>query len=430
MDLTVYHPDRVQGDITVPGDKSISHRAVMMGSIAAGHTRIKGFLPAGDPLSTLRCMAALGVAYRQPAREEVIIDGCGLDGLQEAGDILDAGNSGTTIRLLAGLLAGRPFFSVLTGDDSLRRRPMGRVTGPLRQMGAAIWGRREGDLAPLAIRGRRLQGLEYRLPVASAQVKSALLLAGLGATGPVRLTEPALSRDHTERMLRSMGARLVQEGLAVELIPGWPLHGLEIEVPGDISAAAFFLVAASIIPGAELTIRRVGVNPTRTGIIDALQAMGAMIELEELTVPGPEPVADLHVLGPAGLSGIQVEAGDIPRLIDEIPVLAVAAAVAHGLSVIRGAGELRHKESDRLATITGELRRLGAKISYAGEDLYIEGPAQLVGTRCESHGDHRIAMALAVAGLVGRGETTVAGAECIDISFPEFPLLLHRIAGQ
>lgn len=429
MDLTVRHVDRCQGEITVPGDKSISHRAVILGGVARGVTWARGFLPAGDPLSTLRCLAALGVNYDQPSPQEVRVHGRGLQGLTEPTDVLDAGNSGTTFRLLTGLLAGQPFFSVLTGDASLRRRPMGRVTRPLAMMGARIWGRRDAELAPLAIAGGRLQGLQYTLPVASAQVKSALLLAGLQASGPVRLTEPFPTRDHTERILEAMGAHLHRGGGEMELVPGTPLEGIEIEVPGDISAAAFFLVAASIIPGARLTIQRVGVNPSRTGIIDALRAMGAVIEVEELPPGGPEPVANLHVQSPASLRSIQVEPADIPRLIDEIPVLTVAAAGAHGITVIKEAGELQHKESNRLETITLELRRLGVDIYRQGNDLYIAGPARLVGTRCASHGDHRIAMALAIAGLMAQGETSITGAECIDISFPGFAHLLSKITG-
>ncbi|MBI4278241.1 MAG: 3-phosphoshikimate 1-carboxyvinyltransferase [Armatimonadetes bacterium] len=421
--LTVPPARRLSGRVRVPGDKSISHRAALLGVLAEGKTVVEGFLRAADCLSTLRCLRHLGAEIRDDG-ERLTIQGLGLGGLVEADDVLDVGNSGTTMRLLAGILAGQPYLSVLTGDASIRRRPMDRVAVPLRQMGASIQGRRGGRLAPLVIQGGRLRAIDYALPVASAQVKSAVLLAGLFADGPTTVREPAPTRDHTERMLQGFGADLRQEDCAVTLYAPTRLLGTSLSVPGDISSAAFFLVAAAALPGSELAVEGVGLNPTRTGALDALRAMGARVEIEDQWISGGEPVGTVVVHGGA-LRGIEITGPLIPRLIDELPVLCVAAAVAEGTTEIRDAGELRVKESDRIVTLAANLRALGAAAEELSDGIIIRG-GRLRGGRVPGHGDHRIAMACAVAGLLAAEPVTVEGAECIDISFPEF----HRIFGD
>lgn len=432
MDLDVDPRGGLKGWIQVPGDKSISHRAVMFGAIAEGKTEIEGFLMGADCLSTVACFRALGVTIEGPERGEgsdagrMVVHGAGPRGLCEPEDVLDAGNSGTTIRLMSGILAGQEFFSAVTGDDSIRRRPMERVVTPLRAMGARIWGRRGGTLAPLAIQGGELAPTSYSLPVASAQVKSAVLLAGLYAHGETRVTEPGASRDHTERMLAAFGAKIERgEGWAT-VTGSAKLQGRRVRVPGDISSAAFFLVAAAITDGSDLVIENVGFNPTRTGIIDILRRMGAEIEVLELRDESGEPVADLRVRS-SELHGTVVSGEVIPRAIDEIPVVAVAAAVAEGETVIRDARELRVKETDRIATLSAELRKMGAGVTELDDGLIVRGGRRLRGVRVESHGDHRLAMALAVAGLVAEGRTSVQGAECAGVSFPGFAKLLRRI---
>ncbi|MFO7172396.1 MAG: 3-phosphoshikimate 1-carboxyvinyltransferase [Bacillota bacterium] len=410
----------LKGVIRVPGDKSISHRAVILGGIARGTTEITGFLPGADCLATVRCMEALGVTVEVLAPDHLKVTGVGLEGLREPPDVLDVGNSGTTIRLLAGLVAGRPHLTVLTGDASIRRRPMDRVAVPLRQMGAQVDGREGGRLAPLVIRGGGLRPIHYRSPVASAQVKSAVLLAGLSAEGETGVTEPARSRDHTERMLAGFGARVRVEGTTA-WVEGRPrLEGQRLEVPGDISSAAFFLVAAALVPGSEVLIENVGVNPTRTGILDALRAMGAPIEVLNPREAAGEPVADLLVRGGGALRGTVIAGDLIPRLIDEIPVLAVAAAVAAGPTEIRDAAELRVKETDRIAAVAAELRKLGARVEERPDGMIIAGGARLQGGQVASHGDHRLAMALAVAAQVAAGPVQIAGAEAVGVSFPGF----------
>lgn len=424
--LTVRKAGALQGALHVPGDKSISHRAVMFGAISAGTTEITGFLPGADCKSTIRCFRSLGVEIEERAPDHVIVHGRGLDGLQEPGDVLDVGNSGTTIRLLSGLLAGQPFFSVLTGDASIRRRPMDRVAIPLRQMGARISGRQNGRLAPLAIGGTALQPIHYRSPVASAQVKSSILLAGLTCAGETSVTEPAQSRDHTERMLRGFGAEVRVEGLTAAVRGRPRLTGRPVAVPGDISSAAFFLVAASIVPGSEVLIQGVGVNPTRTGVLDALLAMGARIERLNPRDAAGEPVADLLVRG-ADLRATTIAGELIPRLVDEIPVLAVAACFAAGTTVIRNAEELRVKESDRIACMVAELRKLGARVEELPDGMVIEGGHPLRGAAVQSHDDHRMAMALAVAGLAADGEVQISGAGAVDVSFPGFADVLDSL---
>lgn len=410
------------GELTVPGDKSISHRAAILGALAEGTTEIAGFLEGADPRSTLDCLAALGVEWRRPRPGCIVVHGRG-GTLVEPLRVLDAGNSGTTARLLLGVLAAQPFHAVLSGDASLCRRPMGRVVEPLRRMGARIDGREEGRALPLAVRGGGLEAVEHRLAVASAQVKSALLLAGLAAAGTTRVAEPHASRDHTERMLRSFGAQVEEasgpEGHRVQVRGPAVLRGRRVVVPGDISSAAFFLAAAAALPGSRLTVRRVGLNPTRTGVLEALSRMGARIAVERRPDIAGEEWGDVTVEG-GPLEGVELGGELIPRLIDELPVLCVLACVAAGETRIRDAAELRVKESDRIATMAGELGRLGARVEALPDGLVVQGGGALRGATVDAHGDHRVAMALAVAGLLAAGDTRIRGAECVDISYPDF----------
>jgi 3-phosphoshikimate 1-carboxyvinyltransferase len=423
---------RLAGRVAVPGDKSISHRAALFGALARGRTEITGFLEGEDCLATLRAVRALGAEVTRKAPGHYLVDGTGLDGLTEPEDVIDCGNSGTGARLLVGVLAGQPFWTVLTGDESLRSRPMDRVAEPLRRMGATVVGRREGSRLPLAVRGARpLTALTYASPVASAQVKTALLLAGLWADGPVTVREPAPSRDHTERMLAGFGARLAVGREGVTLTPGAELNGQPVAVPGDISSAAFFLVAAAVLADADVTVAHVGTNPTRTGVLEVLEAMGAAIRLQAVSGPGSaaEPAADLAVRG-GPLRGTGIGGAVIPRLIDEVPILAVAAALAEGPTEIRDAAELRVKESDRIHAIASELGRMGARITERPDGLRIEGGARLRGTVVGSGGDHRMAMALVIAGLLADGETVVEDTECIATSFPGFLTAVNDLAGS
>lgn len=425
MELYINRSGGLQGEITVPGDKSISHRAVMFGGLAEGETLITNFLPGADCLSTIRCFRQLGVEIEEQGTTVRVL-GRGLRGLVEANDVLDVGNSGTTLRLMSGILAGMPFYTALTGDASIRRRPMARVAEPLRLMGAQIWGRQGGNLAPLAIQGGPLKPLKYTMPVASAQVKSAILLAGLFASGVTVVEEPEASRDHTERMLNYFGVRVERQGNTISIEGGQTLQGRKVEVPGDISSAAFFLVAGSIVPNSRILIKNVGVNPTRDGIIEVLINMGAQIEqLDPREVSG-EPVADLLVTS-SQLKGTIVEGSLIPRLIDEIPVLAVAAACASGETVIKDAAELKVKESNRIATVIKELSKFGAQLRELPDGMVITSGSALTAANCESYHDHRIAMAMAVAGLVAEGTSRIEGADCVDVSFPGFADLLSAI---
>ncbi|HXA97961.1 MAG TPA: 3-phosphoshikimate 1-carboxyvinyltransferase [Candidatus Dormibacteraeota bacterium] len=429
MNLRITPVDGLAGEIEVPGDKSISHRAALFGALAQGRTEISGFLEGEDCLNTLHAIRALGVEVTRKGEGRYLVDGAGLTGLTEPDNVIDYGNSGTGARLLLGVLAGQPFTTVLTGDDSLRRRPMARVTEPLVRMGATVVGRDGGRRLPLAITGRRpLKALAYRSPVASAQVKTALLLAGLWADGPVTVEEPVLSRDHTERMLRGFGARLEVAPGRVTITPGAPLTGQPIAVPGDISSAAFFLVAAAIVRDGRVTIRNVGVNPTRTGILDVLAAMDARVRDTAQPAGAGEPASDLAVTS-GRLIGAEIGGALIPRLIDEVPVLAVAACLADGVTRIRDAAELRVKESDRIRTVATELAKMGARITEQADGLEIQGGARLTGARVRSGGDHRMAMALAVAGLVADGPTLIEDSDCIATSFPGFADLLNRLAG-
>ncbi|MEM6520424.1 MAG: 3-phosphoshikimate 1-carboxyvinyltransferase [Cyanobacteria bacterium P01_C01_bin.70] len=418
------------GRIRVPGDKSISHRALMLGAIAQGETRIQGLLLGEDPRSTAKCFQAMGVEISDLEAEWVTVRGVGLGHLQEPVDVLDAGNSGTALRLMLGLLASHPerVFTV-TGDDSLRSRPMGRVIKPLTQMGATIWGRQGHTLAPLAIHGQALQPIHYRAPIASAQVKSCVLLAGLLTAGATTVTEPSLSRDHSERMLQAFGADLTVDQAACTVTVNGPatLTGQTVIVPGDISSAAFWLVGAAITPGSDLVIENVGVNPTRTGILEALQAMQADITLENERLVTGEPVADLRVrYGP--LKGATFSGDLIPRMIDEIPILAVAALFAAGPTVIKDAAELRVKESDRLAVMASELNRLGGNITEMPDGLEIPGGlSTLRGDWVDSFTDHRVGMSLTIAALRAQGMTTIQRAEAAAISYPTFLHTLEQV---
>ena len=414
---------RLEGEIVLPGDKSISHRAAILNSLAKGQARIDNFAPGRDCLATVRCLKALGVKIvREGSRDwhTLLVSGTGEDGLQEAVNVLDAENSATTMRLLGGLLASQPFLSVITGDASLRNRPMGRLIEPLRLMGAEIWGRGRDSFAPLVIKGGKLRGIDFALPVPSAQIKSAILLAGLFARGNTVLHQTIPSRDHTERMLKRMGASLESEGNLISLLPlSSPLVSVNVRVPGDISSAAYFLIAGVIHPSARIVIRDCGINPTRTGIIDVLLAMGAKLKIDNERLEAGEPLADI-VVESSELKGIEVGGDIIPRLIDEIPVLAVAGCVAKGKTIIRDAGELRVKESDRIATVASELSRLGAKIEPLPDGMVIYGGRPLLGTEVDSHCDHRLAMSLAVAGLIAKGETTIKHAQAAQVSYPDF----------
>jgi 3-phosphoshikimate 1-carboxyvinyltransferase len=403
----------------------------MLGAIAQGETTIQGLLLGEDPRSTAACFRAMGVEISDLNTDQVIVQGRGLGNLQEPDTVLDAGNSGTTMRLMLGLLAAhRDRFFLVTGDQSLRSRPMSRVIHPLMQMGAQIWGRSSDRFAPLAIRGQHLTGVRYQSPIASAQVKSCLLLAGLLAEGETTVSEPALSRDHSERMLQGFGAKLAinPETHSVTIAPYPTLIGQQIIVPGDISSAAFWLVAAAIAPDSELVIENVGVNPTRTGILEALAMMDADITLEnERTVTG-EPVADLRVKS-SRLKACRIGGALIPRLIDEIPILTVAAACAEGTTLIQDAAELRVKESDRLAVMATELGRMGAKISEHPDGLEINGGYSLQGATVDSFTDHRIAMSLAIAALVAQSPTTIHRAEAAAVSYPVFVPTLQQVCG-
>jgi 3-phosphoshikimate 1-carboxyvinyltransferase len=420
MERRIRPAKALQGTVTVPGDKSISHRAALFNAIADGRARVRNFAPGQDCQSTLSCLRNLGVKVEKAGEDAIVVHGAGLHGLREPVDVLDAGNSGTTIRLLTGVLAGQPFFSVISGDGSLRSRPMGRIIQPLRLMGAQIWGRAGDTLAPLAVHGRPLKGAQHRLAVASAQVKSCLLLAGLFATGETIVQEPAASRDHTERLLRAMGADLIVAQNVVTVRTPNALRALDMDVPGDISSAAAWLVAGAAHPNACITIKGVGVNPTRTGIIDILQAMGARITLSGQRHQGGEPVADITVESSALRGHDDICGAIVPRAIDELPLVALAACCAKGKTVIREAQELRVKESDRVALTAQELRRLGARIEERPDGMIIEGPIVLQGATGESHRDHRLAMLLGVAGLLARGETVVSGAEDVAVSYPSF----------
>ena len=423
---------RLRGALSVPGDKSISHRAVMFNAIAEGKAEITHFLLGADCLSTIACFRAMGVHIEQHA-DRVVVHGVGLRGLREPYDVLDCGNSGTTLRLMTGLLAGiNGMYAVLTGDASLRSRPQRRIVDPLRGLGATVDGRSQGTLAPISVRGATLHGGHYELPIASAQVKSAVLLAALSGDGVMTVSGRIDGRDHTERMLAGMGIDIQTRGNIVTLTP--PVHpvfpyALSLRVPGDPSSAAFWWVAAAIHPNAELTTLGVGMNPTRIGALDVLRAMGARVTVSNLRTEGSEPVADVTVAS-STLTGTTISGPIIPALIDEIPILAIAAAMATGQTVIADAAELKAKETDRIKTVVDALHAMGVRVEATADGMIIEGRGHLDAAAVESHGDHRLAMAWAVAALVARGEMSIAGGEAVDVSYPDFWRDLAAIAEQ
>jgi 3-phosphoshikimate 1-carboxyvinyltransferase len=426
MKRSVTPAKELAGTLAPPADKSVSHRAAILNSLAPGEVVIDNFSDGADCRSTLRCLRLLGVTAEKITPEEgstetpkLKLTSPGLENFHEPDDILNAGNSGTTMRFIMGLLGSTPFVSVVTGDRSLRSRPMGRIVQPLRLMGAQVMGRGGDSLAPLTIKGGDLKGIEYTLPVASAQLKSALVLAGLFANGETVLHQPALSRDHTERMLEAMGAQIVEDGLVLVIKPVSRLKPLDVTVSGDISSAAFWLVAAAAHPNARLKLTNVGVNPTRAAVMDVLKDMGAQVKVENPRMEGGEPVADLYIES-SDLKGVEIAGDLIPILQDEIPVLALAACFAKGTTVIRDAQELRYKESDRLHATATELSRLGANIKELPDGLVIEGTGSLKGGTCRSYGDHRIAMTLGIAGLLAKEEVVITGAEVVDVTYPNF----------
>ncbi|WP_240501873.1 3-phosphoshikimate 1-carboxyvinyltransferase [Bacillus sp. MUM 13] len=407
----------LRGSIKVPGDKSISHRSIMFGSIAEGKTTVENFLPGADCLSTISCFKALGVQISADG-DSVSIIGKGLEGLIEPTEQLDVGNSGTTIRLMMGILAGIDFHVSIQGDSSIAKRPMNRVVQPLRQMGAKIDGRKDGNFTPLSLRGGQLRGIHYELPVASAQVKSSILLAGLQAEGETVIIEPEKTRDHTERMIALFGGEIEKDGHKITIKGGQKLKGTHISVPGDISSAAFFMAAAAITENSEVVLENVGLNPTRTGIIDVLKEMGADMTIDQAEESG-EPYGTITVRS-SQLRGITIGGSLIPRLIDEIPIIALLAAHASGTTIIKDAAELKVKETNRIDTVAGELSKLGADILAADDGLIIKGGKPLAGNTVSSHGDHRIGMMLAIAGLITEGEMNLTDSEAIEVSYPQF----------
>ena len=426
MNRSVLPAKELTGTLVPPADKSVSHRAAILNSLAAGEVVIDNFSEGADCASTLRCLRLLGVSAEKMApgdgsseAPKLRLASPGLENFHEPEDILNAENSGTTMRFIMGLLGNTPFVSVVTGDHSLRARPMGRVVQPLRLMGAQVMGRGGDSLAPLVIRGGELNGIEYTMPVASAQLKSALVMAALFAKGETVLLQPALSRDHTERMLRAMGADIVEDGLALVVRPGPQLRPLDVTVSGDISSAAFWMVAAAAHPNARIRLANVGVNPTRAGVLDVLRDMGARISVENPRTEGGEPVADL-LIESSELNGVEIAGDMIPIVQDEIPALALAASLARGVTTIRDAQELRYKESDRLHATATELSRLGARIEELPDGLVIEGTGSLKGGTCSSYGDHRLAMTLGVAGLLADEEVVITESEVVDVSYPNF----------
>jgi len=425
--LTVSPGAALRGCVTVPGDKSISHRALLLGALAEGSSHITGFLPSGDCRATLNCLRALGVRIQTHNATTLTVHGRGPRGLEAPTAPLDCVRSGTTMRLLTGVLAGQPFTSTLSGDQQLLRRPMGRVIEPLRRMGANI--EDTAGHAPLTVYGQPLHGITHELSVASAQVKSALLLAGLTAEGSTSVHQPGPARDHTERMLAAMGADIQTSGLTVTLHPVSRLAPLSPTIPGDVSSAAFLLVAAVLVPDSDVTVTGVGINPTRTGLIDVLRAMGTDISVSNQHSACGETVANVTTRT-SDLRGVTIEGDTVVRMIDEFPILAVAATQAHGTTVVRNANELRVKETDRIAAVVQELRRLGAQIEAREDGFVVEGSTPLHGAPVDSHGDHRLAMALAVAGLIADGETIIQDTDCVEDSFPGFVERIQAIGAR
>ena len=423
----------LKGEVQIPGDKSISHRAVMLGSIARGTTEISHFLNGADCLSTIHCFQKMGIEIEQ-SKDLVLVHGRGLRGLKAPQGILDTGNSGTTTRLICGILSGQDFSSVLSGDDSLNSRPMKRIMDPLNQMGARITSIQDNNCAPLRIEPGTLHGIRYVSPVASAQVKSSVLLAGLYADSPVSVTEPVLSRNHTELMLGSFGADISSElhadgSATASVSPCAELYGQKIQVPGDISSAAYFIAASLLVPGSRLLVKNVGINPTRAGFLEVCRKMGADIGYLNRQSQGGEETADLLVT-PKPLTGTVIEGAVIPSLIDEIPILAVMAAFAEGTTVIRDAAELKVKETNRIQTVTENLLAMGAEIIPTEDGMIIHGTGALKGTQIQSHLDHRIAMAFSVAALAAEGTTTILDSQCVDVSYPGFFAQLMDLSGK
>ena len=416
--------NKLHGKLTIPGDKSISHRAVMFGALAQGTTRITHFLEGADCLSTISCFQAMGI-HIQKNKDEVLVEGKGLHGLQAPLDILDVGNSGTTTRLISGILAGQDFTSRLTGDASICQRPMGRIITPISLMGAQITSQNQNGCAPLTIQGGHLHGIHYQSPVASAQVKSCVLLAGMYADAPTSVTEPVLSRNHTELMLNYFGAQVTSKGTTASILPQPDLKARDITVPGDISSAAYFIAAGLLVPGSEILLCNVGINPTRDGLLRVCQAMGGDITLLNVRNDG-EPTADLLIRS-SSLHGTEIKGEIIPTLIDEIPMIAVMAAFAEGTTVIRDAAELKVKESDRIQVMTDNLTRMGADVEALPDGMIIHGGKPLHGATIDSHKDHRIAMSFAVAGGICEGSLTITDGECVNISYPEFYTDLYSL---
>lgn len=417
---------RLKGEITIPGDKSISHRSVMLGAIAKGTTEIANFLQGADCLSTISCFRAMGIDIENQGNH-VLVHGKGLHGLKAPDSVLDCGNSGTTTRLISGILSAQDFDVTLTGDASIQKRPMKRIIEPLSRMGADITSIPGNGCAPLSIRGKQLHGIHYLSPVASAQVKSAILLAGLYAEGETRVTEPYLSRNHSELMLKHFGADVRTEGCTAVISPARELYGCQISVPGDISSAAFFMAAGLMAPDSEILMKNVGINPTRDGVIKVCQAMGGNITLLNIREDSGEPTADILVRS-SKLHGTAINGGLIPTLIDELPMLAALACFAEGETIIQDAAELKVKESNRIAVMADGLSAMGADVTETDDGMIIRGGKPLHGARIDSHLDHRIAMTFAVTGLCAEGETQILGAECVNISYPNFYKDIKKLA--
>ena len=418
----------LRGEPEIPGDKSISHRAIMFGSLANGITEVTHFLQGADCLSTISCFQKLGITIENRT-DKILIHGKGLHGLSAPSDILDCGNSGTTTRLISGILSGQHFTSTLTGDSSIQKRPMKRIMDPLNQMGADITSIHGNNCAPLTIKGQKLKGIHYHSPIASAQVKSSILLAGLYADGETRVTEPYISRNHSEIMLSYFGAKIKIEDTTAILLPDPILEGQKIAVPGDISSAAYFIAAGLLVPGSEILLKNVGINPTRDGILRVAKEMGGNIELLNVNTDNGEPIADILVKFSV-LHGITIGGEIIPTLIDEIPIIAIMAAFARGTTIIKDAAELKVKESNRIQVMVDNLKAMGADIESTDDGMIIHGGKDLHGAIIDSHMDHRIAMSFAIASLLADGHTTILDKNCVDISFPTFYQELNRLAGN
>ena len=425
-DIKIQPMRRLNGEITPPPDKSISHRSIMLGALADGTTKARNVLLGEDVKATIGAFENLGVKIDMLPDNAVVVHGAGLHGLKKSAAALYLANSGTTMRLLMGILAGQPFESVLTGDESLSKRPMKRVAKPLRMMGASISGPDDANRAPLTVKGGSLKPIDYKTEVASAQVKSSIILAGLYANGTTSVREPSKSRDHTERMLKIFGVNVDIDDLKVSIKGPSTLKARDIDVPGDISSASFFIVAAAILNGSSFTIKSVGLNPTRTGILEILNAMSAKISVLDKRDVAGEPVGDLRV-NSSDLKGVVIEGDIIARAIDELPILMVAACFAHGTTIIKQAGELRVKETDRISSMVENLKNMGADIEAVNDDVIIKGNRPLKGVFVNSHKDHRTAMSLAIAALAAKGDTVIDDAECVAISFPGFFNMLNGL---